>query len=267
MLDSLRKLTPQNRSLRSRFRGDPEARGPRVSLLTGLAAAVVVLLATPVGHRLPRQRDQGRGPVAARAGGVRRGRLLLAGLAGVGGYLFVGGAAAPVAAVVTGGVAWWFLGRAESPADRRTRREILRDLPHLVDLLAAALRSGATPGEGVRLACVALPGPAAERLAGVTARLGLGVDPQRVWESLSEDPELAPLGRALARSHRTGAGVVPTIEQLADELARAASGQVEERARAVGVRAALPLGLCLLPSFLLIGIVPLVVGMLSQLAI
>ena len=37
------------------------------------------------------------------------------------------------------------------------------------------------------------------------------------------------------------------------------------RARAVGVRAALPLGLCLLPSFLLLGIVPLVVGMLSDL--
>ncbi len=32
MLASLRKLTPRNRSLRSRFRGDPEARGPRVSI-------------------------------------------------------------------------------------------------------------------------------------------------------------------------------------------------------------------------------------------
>lgn len=238
-----------------------------MTVLAGLAAAVMVLLATPVRRRLPRRRDQARGPVAAGAGRVRRGRVLLAGLAGVGGYLFVGGAAAPVAAVVTAGAAWWFLGRAESPADRRARREIRRDLPHLVDLLAAALRSGATPGEGVRLACAALPGPAAERLTGVTARLGLGVDPERVWESLSEDPELAPLGRALARSHRTGAGVVPTVEQLADELGRAATGQVEERARAVGVRAALPLGLCLLPSFLLIGIVPLVVGMLSQLAL
>jgi hypothetical protein len=42
---------------------------------------------------------------------------------------------------------------------------------------------------------------------------------------------------------------------------------VEERARTVGVRAALPLGLCLLPSFLLLGIVPLVVGLLSELSL
>jgi Flp pilus assembly protein TadB len=237
-----------------------------MSIVAGFAAALVALLATPSLGRMPRRGDAGRPPAAVDAGRVRRRRLLLAGLAGVGGYLFVGGSAAPLAAVVTGGAAWWFLGRAESPADRRARREIRRDLPHLVDLLAAALRSGATPGEGVRLACAALPGPAAQRLVGVTARLGLGVDPERVWESLSEDPELAPLGRALARSHRTGAGVVPTVEQLAEELGRAATGQVEERARAVGVRAALPLGLCLLPSFLLLGIVPLVVGMLSQLA-
>jgi Flp pilus assembly protein TadB len=263
---NLRKLSPQNRTLRSRFRGDPEARGPRVSLLAGLAAAVVAMLVTPARQRLPRQGAPGRTQTGAGDRRGRRTRLLLASLAGAGGYLFVGGPAAPVAAVLTGGVAWWFLGRAESPADRRARRQIRRDLPHLVDLLAAALRSGTTAGEGVRLACAALPGPAADRLSGVTARLGLGVEPERVWESLSEDPELAPLGRALARSHRTGAGVVPTVEQLAEELGRAATGQVEERARAVGVRAALPLGLCLLPSFLLLGIVPLVVGMLSQLA-
>jgi Flp pilus assembly protein TadB len=237
-----------------------------VSVVAGLAAAVAVLLAAPVRARLRSTADPPR-PAAAGGPRARRGRLMLAALAGVGGYLFVGGPAAPVAAVVAGSAAWWFVERAESPAELRIRRQVRADLPHLVDLLAAALRSGATPGDGVRLACAALPGPAADRLAGVTERLGLGVDPERVWQSLSQDAELAPLGRALARSHRTGAAVVPTVEQLADELRQAARGHVEERARAVGVRAALPLGLCLLPSFLLLGIVPLVVGLLSQLVL
>jgi hypothetical protein len=40
---------------------------------------------------------------------------------------------------------------------------------------------------------------------------------------------------------------------------------VEERARGVGVRAAVPLGLCLLPSFVLLGVVPLVVSLLQSL--
>jgi hypothetical protein len=34
----------------------------------------------------------------------------------------------------------------------------------------------------------------------------------------------------------------------------------------VGVKAAVPLGLCLLPAFVLIGIVPLVAGLMSTLA-
>jgi len=43
--------------------------------------------------------------------------------------------------------------------------------------------------------------------------------------------------------------------------------RVEERARAVGVKAAVPLGVCLLPSFLLIGVVPLVAGLLRSLSL
>jgi Flp pilus assembly protein TadB len=240
------------------------ARGPRMNLLVGLAAGVVVLLAIPPRTRL-RSAAQARGPGPPQGGWMLRWRWLLTTMAGAGGFLFVGGRAAPVAAAVAGGAAWWFISRAESPVQRRIRREIRRDLPHLVDLLAAALRGGATPAAGVRMACRALPGAAAGRLSGVTERLELGVDPERVWASLADDRELAPLGRALARSHRTGAGVVPTVERLADDLARSAAAHAEERARAVGVRAALPLGLCLLPSFLLLGIVPLVVGMLSEL--
>jgi Flp pilus assembly protein TadB len=236
-----------------------------MSVLAGLAAGVAALLVVRARPRLPAVGQPGRTPGPARADWMQRWRWLLAVLAGVGAFVFVGGRAAPVAAALAGIAAWWFIGRTESPATRRIRRQVRRDLPHLVDLLAAGLRGGATPAAGVRMACSALPGPAADRLTGVTERLELGVDPERVWASLAEDPDLAPLGRALARSHRTGAGVVSTIEQLADDLGRSARAHVEERARTVGVRAALPLGLCLLPSFLLLGIVPLVVGMLSDL--
>jgi len=35
----------------------------------------------------------------------------------------------------------------------------------------------------------------------------------------------------------------------------------------VGVKAAVPLGVCLLPSFLLIGVVPLVAGLLRSLSL
>jgi hypothetical protein len=69
----------------------------------------------------------------------------------------------------------------------------------------------------------------------------------------------------MVRAQRSGASVTHEVSRLADDLERRAHQHVEERARAVGVRAALPLCGCLLPAFLLVGVVPLVVGLLSSL--
>lgn len=229
-----------------------------------VSTAVAVGLLVPGRVRTPRLPVERPAPVAGPTG-LRRHRLPVALLAGVGGALFVDGRAGPAAGAVVAIVAWVVVGRSE-PADvRRRRARVRHDLPHLVSLLASSLRAGAAPDEGIRLVCAALPGPAADGLAPVAARLALGVDPVDVWRSLAEDPELAPLGRTLARAQTTGASVVRSVERLADDLGERARCDVEERARAVGVRAAVPLGLCLLPAFVLVGIVPLVAALLASL--
>ena len=148
------------------------------------------------------------------------------------------------------------IGRAEPPGVRRRREAARRDLPHVVGLLAAALRAGPAARRrarrGRRRAARSGRGPAGRVAAPAAARRR----PGRVWAELAADPELgaaraAPWPGPTARGARGAA-----VERLADELARAARAEVEDRARAVGVKAALPLGLCLLPSFLLLGIVP-----------
>jgi Flp pilus assembly protein TadB len=149
---------------------------------------------------------------------------------------------------------------------RLRREEVRRDLPHVVTLLGAALRSGAAPAAAVDTVCRALPGAAADLLGPVTARLALGGDPLVVWSALADDPAIGPLGRTMVRAHRSGAPVVAAVERLSEELARRSRADVEDRARAVGVRAAVPLGVCLLPAFLLLGIVPLVVGLARSIA-
>jgi uncharacterized integral membrane protein len=50
------------------------------------------------------------------------------------------------------------------------------------------------------------------------------------------------------------------VHQLADELRERARADVETRARSIEVKAAAPLGLCLLPAFVVLGVVPMVVG-------
>ena len=60
-----------------------------------------------------------------------------------------------------------------------------------------SLRAGMSAGDGVRVACAALPGAAADRLAPVAERLALGVDPEKVWAALGR--------RRGARATRPGA--------------------------------------------------------------
>ena len=233
-----------------------------VPIVCAAAAAALALPVRPALRRPAAVVD----PTPA-VGWLHRHRIVWCLLAGAGAAVFVQGRAGPVAGVVAGMVAWVAIGRAE-PADVRRRRDaVRRDLPHVVELLGATLRAGAAPGDGIGVVCAALPGAASDRLGGVAARLALGLDPAAVWSSLADDPQLGRLGRTLARAHATGAPVVASVERLADDLARTARAETEERARAVGVKAALPLGLCLLPSFLLIGIVPLVVALLATLAL
>ena len=185
-------------------------------------------------------------------------------LSAVGAAIFVGGPLSVPAGAAAAVVVWVVIERSESPTLRAERDAVRRDLPAIVTLLAAALRSGAGPGEALSVVAGALPGVAADRLVAVSAQLRLGGDPHQVWATLGRDAELAVLGRALGRAHATGAPIVTAIERLGDDLARAARGAAEDRARAIGVKAAVPLGLCLLPSFVLIGIVPLVAGLVAS---
>ncbi len=230
------------------------------------AVAVATWLAIPAASRRPWAQAPAPAPAPRPQGERGPRRWLWTVLAGAGCWAFVSGTPGLVAGVVAGGVVWVVLGRAETPAQRERRARVRAELPHVVGLLAAAVRGGLPPAEALAMVCVALPGPAADSLALLPPRIALGVDPAEVWRSLEADAVLAPLGRTLARSARTGEPVAEALDRLGTELAARARAETEDAARQVGVRAAVPLGLCLLPSFLLLGIVPVVAGLVAELA-
>jgi pilus assembly protein TadC len=194
-------------------------------------------------------------------------RILWSVVAGAGITLFVSGPAGLPAGALAASATWVVLGRTEPTAVRRAREAAERDLPGLVHLLAAALQSGCATGEAVRLSCEAYPGPAADLVSSVSSRLALGIDVEVAWQPVLADARLAVLGRTMVRAHRSGASVASAVAGLADELGRRSRLGIEERARAVGVKAAVPLGLCLLPSFVLLGVVPLAVSLMQSLAL
>lgn len=239
-------------------------------LLAGALLAAAVLLG---GRPRTRLGAGGGGPADDRPGErvvpswwLRRHRLVLVTGAGLAGPLWLGGAEGTLVGLVVAAGCWAGIGRAEPAAVVRERRRREAELPHAVLLLALALSAGLPVPEALRQVAAALPGPATRALQTAASRLAVGASPDAAWAGLVHDPGTARLVRTLARAERTGAAVADVVARLATELAAERRAGLEERARAVGVRAALPLGVCLLPAFVLLGVAPVVLATLSALS-
>lgn len=240
-----------------------------------LAAAAVAALAVPpddrrlrslVGHRPTERRPQPRRGLQP---STPAGACVLAGLA-VG--LLVGLPAGPVLGLLLAVCGPRALGRLEPRSVRQQREQLQRDLPLLLELLGACLAGGAPLPAAAQAVGAAVGGPAGARLSAVAAALAVGTAPSQAWQALAgadatqraSDP-LAPAARALARASDGGAPVAAAVSRLAAEARAQGRSAAEQAARRVGVLAVAPLGLCFLPAFVLLGVVPVVVGLAGPL--
>jgi Flp pilus assembly protein TadB len=230
------------------------------------ALAVAFAIRPSAGRRLsalartwsPESRAEPSGP--QRTPPVVPSRAWACAIGGVGAAVLVGGPAGVAAGLVASAVAWVVTGRLEPAAVRRRREALEAALPLAVDLIAACLHAGRPPAQAAQVVAQAIEGPLGDELAVLAARLSLGADPVGVWRGVDADHPLASLARVMARSLETGAPASQGLTRLADDLRRDRRAGVDKAARSVGVRATAPLGLCFLPAFVLIGIVPAVVS-------
>jgi pilus assembly protein TadC len=155
------------------------------------------------------------------------------------------------------------LSRLEPAETRRRSARIVADLPLAVDLLAACLRAGRPPRAAIGVVGKALSGPLSDLLIEVERRLDLGTDPIEAWSCLLAEPACAGFARATQRALRSGAPLAKTLEHQANDVRQARRWTAEEHARAVESRSVVPLGLCFLPAFILLGIVPTIAASLS----
>jgi tight adherence protein B len=136
-------------------------------------------------------------------------------------------------------------------------------LPFALDLTAAALRCGRDVANALRLAAPVLAPAAAAQWRRVAGLIALGADPDQAWTSVDEDADLAPVAVAARRSAKSGARLAAAFSRLARDLRAEQRSAALARANRAGVLAMAPLGLCFLPAFVCIGIVPTIVGIAS----
>lgn len=193
----------------------------------------------------------------------RRWLLAVAGLAAVATWLLIGDWwGLPVAAVVA--LAVHRIVRRLEPADRRAERAATASwLPFAADLLAAAVKAGATTESALRVVATAVGGPVGERFAAAGHALSMGAPPEEAWQPLSDLPAAAALVQAGVRSASSGAALADTATAVAERIRADLDAAAEAGARRAGVLVVLPLGLCFLPAFALLGVVPVVGSVLA----
>lgn len=220
--------------------------GHTSSALAGARLTETILLLLPVGA-LALGQSMGLSPFGFLTGNPLGVLLLLGGVVlACAGVLW----AESLTVTVLGGV-----GRRAGPAGLAAAQvldtfaeSLVAGLP-VADAWAAAAETGDGGGGG----------DGDKDLARVAALLSLGAGPA-AWEPLRRDPVYGPLARQAAGQTRSGARLADGVRAQAARLRREAADRSLAASERVLVVVAAPLTLCFLPAFILVGLVPLVVG-------
>lgn len=235
------------------------------ALLAGLGVVVWPARNVPATRIVRVLRRSVAAPAEKPAAAVIRQRRLR--LAAAGGGIAVALVLASLTGVVIGiGVAVGLdrlLRRLESPDVRAERAVRERELPATLDLLAVTLRAGLPVDAAIELAAEACAGPLTDDLRRIAASTRLGAGAAAAWAPYAADSVWGAVARAVRRSANSGSALAATFERVAQERRTARAQRAEAVAKRASVLAMAPLGLCFLPAFICIGIIPVVVGLLS----
>ncbi len=199
-------------------------------------------------------------------------------------FLFIGGSGGVLVGVMATIGTLVFSSRRVSESEMRARNRLVAAAPPAVDLFAAALAAGLLPVDAASVVATAFVADGAteadpsrrpvtcgsiaeiaQRFAATAGSLREGTDPESAWRLLSVDGATAPVAAAALRASRTGAPAAETVAKAARDTWNAAEQAAQAQIRSVAVRATAPLALCFLPAFILVGVVPTALGLLTAL--
>lgn len=248
------------------------------ALLTGVAVALLITSPAQQVRRVTagagRTAGDGRAAVVdrlpmARSDAVPLGRRVTVAFAAaiaVGGALWALGGVLALAAwavvplLATIGVL--VLGRLEPARSRRRRERLAVELPQALELLSACLAAGMPLRQATAAVGHSFDGPVGEDLGQVVSLVNLGLGDVEAWSTLRSSPQWRATVVDLARSVDAGTRLVEVLLHHARDARNLRRTAIEVRAKGVGVRSVLPLMVCFLPAFLLVGVVPTVASSL-----
>lgn len=166
---------------------------------------------------------------------------------------------------------WWWM--ASPAADQRAVPRLIHrpraaavtpvDAVLLLDLVDVAIATGASVPRALSAVGAAIGGEQGDSLARGGTALLLGAPWQSAWAGAAAP--LAEVVRVLEPSWTTGSAPGPALRARAEQLRRDRRARARTAAGTLGVHLVLPLGLCFLPAFVLLGLVPMVLSLAGDL--
>lgn len=145
--------------------------------------------------------------------------------------------------------------------------QLVRQLPEFIDAIVLLLHSGASPAQALIAAPSWLEPPLHHIVNGVAQQISHG---NRYSESVtalrgSIGPPVFPLVEALLSVDRDGQSIANVLDRLSSESRAQRRRQLDADIRRLPVRLTIPLACCILPSFVLLGVVPMIATALVHL--
>lgn len=144
--------------------------------------------------------------------------------------------------------------RAVLPGRRKRSEHERVDDAVVLDLVRAALASGVDVVSAVDAVGAALPSEQGAPYRRAAKALRLGASWEAAWTRRSRAAD------ALEPAWTDGVDPEPLLAHAAAAIRRTRQAKAREAAARLGVRLVLPLGLCLLPAFVLLGLVPVLLA-------
>lgn len=152
---------------------------------------------------------------------------------------------------------------------RRRSREP-DDVGYAAELAAMLLEAGLTPARAIELAAPAVPGSFGDALREVERRVRAGSrrgDALGVLASPRTSPESRRFAEALSAGTTLGVPLADTLRAMARDIAESQDAATAEQVRAASLKVLVPLGLLVLPAFVLTCLVPLFLNGLREIAL
>ncbi|GAB3136543.1 type II secretion system F family protein [Amycolatopsis stemonae] len=186
-------------------------------------------------------------------------------VAGASTALLVGGVTGVALGASASAAGWWAIRSTRRPRAPTVDMTAKLRLAGTLDLLAACLRAGLPVPSALDAVSGTAPAEAGAALHSTASLLALGSRPDEAWAPAQAVPGLGELATAAIRTSRSGAAFATAAADLAGRFREELATEAEERAERAGVTLALPVGLCFLPAFFCLGVLPVVIGLATRL--